>query len=78
MNIQAVSSYNYNNYNTSMTRAQAPKQNISFSSYQTDYGEPVAELDPELFDFIEKNKKEFMMLLILSAMKLKILKILMG
>lgn len=59
MNIQAVSSYNYNNYNAAMTRAQAPKQNISFSSYQTDYGEPVAELDPELFDFIEKNKKEY-------------------
>lgn len=59
MNIQAVSSYNYNNYNAAMTRAQAPKQNISFSSYQTDYGEPVAELDPKLFDFIEQNEDEY-------------------
>ena len=59
MNIQAVSSYNYNNYNTSMTRAQAPKQNISFSSYQTDYGEPVAELDPKLFDFIAQNEDKY-------------------
>lgn len=60
MNIQSVSYYNYNNYNSSkMTRVQSPQQNISFSSYQTDYGTPYAELDPKLFKFIEENEKEY-------------------
>ena len=59
MNIQVVSPYKNNSYNSTITRVQSPRQNVSFSSYQTDYGIPVAELDPQLFAFIKQNGKKY-------------------